>query len=581
MDEERRLDPFTLEIIKNGLIVASEEMFYSWGRTAKSPVIYEVLDYAVGLIDSSGTNIVTQAPGVPGFTGVLDFAAKEVVEKWGGDIQPGDVFVSNVPYDSGTHLNDVTLVMPIFYHDRRVGFAAAKGHWSEVGGMHFGSWTSDSTEIYQEGLQLPCVKLYVEGEPNRDVIDIIRFNSRLPEFVLGDMEAQVASMKVAARRVRGLVEKYGLDTVLGAMDKLLEDGERYARLRLKALPKGTFEAEDWMDDDGITDEPIYVRVRVDVTDEDFIVDFTGSDKQAKGPVNSPYPATISGVRETYMAIIDPHAHPNGGFFKPIKVIAPKGTIFNPQRPAPTSTFWEGMSYTTDLLWKTLAPHVPDRLTAGHFLSIEATILGGVDDRTGEPFAIVEPQPGGWGAGYDMDGESGLVACGDGETYIASSEVYERRTPILVERYALNTEDGTGHGKFRGGFGVIREYRVLCSEASLTVTAGRSKFPPWGVNGGMKGTPNYFIIYKKGEPPKRMRKIAAFKMERGDMVSLRTGGGGGWGDPLERDPERVRWDVKNEYITLEQALEIYGVAIDPETLEIDWSRTKEIRRRRRK
>lgn len=172
MEEARRLDPFTLEIIKNGLIVASEEMFYSWGRTAKSPVIYEVLDYAVGLIDRRGVDIVTQAPGVPGFTGVLDFAAKEVVEKWGDDIQPGDVFVSNVPYDSGTHLNDVTLVMPIFYRDERAGFAAAKGHWSEVGGMHFGSWTSDSTEIYQEGLQLPCVKLYVEGEPNKDVIDI-------------------------------------------------------------------------------------------------------------------------------------------------------------------------------------------------------------------------------------------------------------------------------------------------------------------------------------------------------------------------------------------------------------------------
>ncbi|MDH5201614.1 MAG: hydantoinase B/oxoprolinase family protein, partial [Candidatus Bathyarchaeota archaeon] len=254
MSGKSDISPFTLEIIKNGLIVASEEMFYSWGRTAKSPVIYEVLDYAVGLIDSTGNDLVTQAPGIPGFTGVLDFAAKEVVDRWKDEIYQGDVFVSNVPYESGTHLNDVTLIMPIFYRDQRLGFAVAKGHWSEVGGMHFGSWTSDSTEIYQEGLQLPCVKLYVKDEPNRSVIDIISYNSRLPDFVLGDMYAQVASMRVAARRVKKLVEKYGLETVLDAMDKLLEDGERYAKLRLKELPKGTFKAEDWIDDDGITDD---------------------------------------------------------------------------------------------------------------------------------------------------------------------------------------------------------------------------------------------------------------------------------------------------------------------------------------
>jgi len=574
------ISPFVLEIIKNGLIVASEEMFYSWGRTAKSPVIYEVLDYAVGLIDSGGENLITQAPGIPAFTGVLDFAAKEVVEKWRDDIRPGDIFISNVPYSSGTHLNDVTLVMPIFHRDRRLGFATAKGHWSEIGGMHFGSWTSDATEIFQEGLQLPCVKLHIEGEPNRNVIDIIRFNSRLPEFALGDMRAQVASMKVAARRVTRLVEKYGLDTVLQAMEKLLEDGERYAKLKLQQMPKGTFKAEDWIDDDGITDDPIPVKVEVKVTDDEFVVDLTGSGKQARGPINSPYPGTVSAVRETYMALMDPHAHPNGGFFSPLKVIAPKGTIFNPERPAPTSTFWEALSYAADVVWKALAPHVPQSLTAGHFLSIEATILGGVDDRTGEPFAIVEPQPGGWGAGHDMDGEGGLVACGDGETYIASSEVYERRMPLVVERYALNTEDGTGHGRFRGGFGVVREYRVLCSEASLTVTAGRSKFPPWGVEGGMQGTPNYFVIHKQNEKPQKIRRIAAFKMERGDMVSLHTGSGGGWGDPLDRDPERVRWDVKNEYISLEDALNVYGVVIDRDTLEIDLKRTEETRERKR-
>lgn len=573
------VDIFTLEIIKNGLIVANEEMFYAFGRTAKSPVIYEVLDYAVGIANADG-ELVAQAPGVPGFSGVLDFVAREVLNKWGDKIAPGDVFVSNVPYGSGTHLNDVALAMPLFHDNELICFILNKGHWSEVGGMHFGSWTSDSTEIFQEGIQLPCVKLYINGEPNKDIIDIIAVNSRLPDFTLGDMDAQIASMKVAAYRIKKLIDKYGLNNVLKAMDKLLEDGKKYALLKLKELPKGVFEAEDYIDDDGLTDEPVYVKVKVTITDTEFIADFTGSGP-AKGSINSPFPATVSGVRETYMAVLDPHAYPNGGFFKPLKVIAPEGSVFHPTRPKPTSTFWESMSYATDLVWKALAHVVPEKLTAGHFLSILATILGGIDDRTGEPFAIVEPQPGGWGAGYDMDGESGLVACGDGETYIASAEVYERRMPILVERYELNVHDGTGHGKYRGGFGVVRNYKVLCNEASFTVSIGRNKFPPWGIQGGYNGTPNYCVIYKQGQEPKIVRKVAAEKLRKGDMVSLRSGGGGGWGDPLERDPELVKMDVKNEYITIDVARDVYGVVLDSKTLEINWSATKELRSKLKK
>jgi N-methylhydantoinase B len=358
------------------------------------------------------------------------------------------------------------------------------------------------------------------------------------------------------------------------MERLLSDGERFARQKLRELPKGTFEAEDYIDDDGITDEPLYVRVRVTITDDEFVADFTGSAPQGKGSINSPLPATVSGVRETYMAVMDPHALPNAGFFRPLKVIAPQGTVFHPVRPAPTSTFWEAHSYATDLVWKALAPHVPDRLSAGHFLSIVATILAGKDDSTGEPFVIVEPQPGGWGACYDMDGESGLVACGDGETYIASNEVYERRTPILVERFCLNIEAGTGHGKYRGGFGVIKDYVVRCKEASFTVSVGRSKFPPWGVAGGQKGTPNGCVIYQHGQPPRWVRKVGGFRLVRGEKVSLRTGGGGGWGSPLERDPELVLLDVRNEYITPEQAREIYGVVIEDK--KVNYEATERLR-----
>jgi N-methylhydantoinase B len=570
---------FTFEIIRNGLITANEEMFYAFGRTAMSPVIYEVLDYAVGITDSKG-ELIAQAPGVPGFSGVLDFVAREVIQKWGEDMKAGDVYALNVPYNSGTHLNDVTLAMPVFYKGELLSLILNKGHWSEVGGMHFGSWTSDSTDIYQEGLMLPNVRLYVEGKPNRDVIDIILENSRLPKHTLGDMEAQVASMKVAARRIEKLIEKYGFESVEYAMEKIIDDGVKLALVNIRKLPKGVFEAEDYVDDDGLSDEPVYVRVKVTITDNEFVADFTGSGT-ARGSIASPFAATVSGVRETYMAITDPHVHLNGGYFRPLKVIAPEGSVFHPVKPAPTSTYWESMAYSTDLVWKALAPHVPDKLTAGHFLSILATILGGVDDRTGEPFAIVEPQPGGWGAGYDMDGESGLVACGDGETYIASNEVYEKHMPILVERFCLNVESGTGHGKHRGGFGVIKDYRVLCSEAYFTVSIGRNKFPPWGVDGGTNGTSNYCVIFKQGEEPRVVRKVAAVKLKKGDLVSLRSGGGGGWGDPLDRDPELVRMDVKNEYISIKVAREVYGVILDPDTLSIRWGETKKLREEMRR
>lgn len=240
-----------VEIIENGLVAAAEEMFYAFGRTAKSPVIYEVLDYAVGITDSKGRGLVVQAPGVPGFSGVLDFTIREVLEKWGNDIKLGDVIATNIPYSGGTHLNDVALIMPVFHKVVLLGFIVNKGHWSEIGGMHFGSWTSDATEIFQEGIQLPNIKIYIEGKPNKDVIDIIRANSRMPEATLGDMESQITSMRLAMKRINQLVEKYGIENVISAMDKLIEDGEKLSILKLKDLLKGTFEAEDYIDDDGV------------------------------------------------------------------------------------------------------------------------------------------------------------------------------------------------------------------------------------------------------------------------------------------------------------------------------------------
>jgi N-methylhydantoinase B len=570
-----KIDSFTLDIIQNSLITAAEEIFAVFGHTSKSPVIYEVLDYACGLTDDKG-KMIAQANGVPGFLGTLDMAVVQAIKKFGlKGFSEGDIVVTNIPYTDGTHLNDVTLIMPIYYRGEIVAFSANKGHWSEVGGMHFGSWTSDSTEIYQEGLQFPTIKLFAKEKPVQEVVDIIRANVRTPAMTLGDMEAQAASLRVGGRRVRELCGKYGAKVVRNAMDRLIEQGEQLMLKRLRELPHGTFTAEDWVDDDGITDNPVHVKAAVEIDDRTFTIDLTGSGPQAKGSINSPWVATVSAARTILKAVTDPHVPVTDGSFHPLRIIAPEGTIFNPKPPAPTSTYWEAMAFVTDLVWKALAPSVPERLTAGHFLSVCATILGGVDDRTKEPFAIVEPQAGGWGAGKGKDGESGLVCSGDGETYIMSNEVIEVRHPIIVEQYRLNVEDHVSHGEYRGGFGLVKDYRINNSNATFTASFGRSKYPPWGMDGGEPGGPNYFIIYRTGKEPLRTRKVAAVELTKGDLIRLKTGCGGAYGRPFNRDPKRVARDVRDEYITVEVAKGNYGVALKPD-LEPDYEKTETVR-----
>jgi N-methylhydantoinase B len=557
----QKISEFTLDIIENNLIASAEESFVAFGRASKSPVIYEVLDYAAGLTDREG-NLVAQANGVPGFLGTLDLATQDCIKKFGQEgLDPGDICMVNIPYTSGTHLNDVTLAMPVFVKGELVAFSTIKGHWSEVGGMHFGSWTSDSTEIFQEGLIFTPIKLFERGSIVPQVVDIIKANVRTPAMTLGDMEAHAASLRVGAKRVGELCDKYGVETVLEAIERIQKKGEKLMRLKLKDMPHGVFTAEDTVDDDGITDNPVHVEVKVTISENEFVIDLRGSGKQVKGSINCPWCATVSAARAIFKSVTDPHSPVNDGNFRPLKILADPGSIFNPLPPAPTSTYWESMAFITDLVWKALAPEMPERLPAGHFLSVCGTILGGIDDRTGEPFAIVEPQPGGWGGGSMKDGESGMVCSGDGETYIMSNEVMEVRYPIVVEQYALNIEDGCGKGKFRGGFGIVKDYRINNSSASFTSSMGRSLYPCWGTQGGSNGTPNYFILYKRQQEPRRLRKVAAEPMERNDMVRLKTGGGGGYGNPLQRGLQSVLDDVIDGYITPEQARRDYGVVVD--------------------
>jgi len=559
MAVKSRIDPFAAEIIRESLVAVAEEMFVSLQRTSQSTIIYEVLDFACGITDNKA-QLIAQTNGVTAFAGILTFTVQSVLDKFGLDqIREGDIFATNDPYTGGgTHLSDVAMVMPLFYKGELLAFAANKAHWTEVGGKDAGSWTTDATEVFQEGLQLPCVRLYIDHKPLPSVVDIIRANVRTPEMSLGDMYAQAAGLRMADRRFTELCAKHGVEQVQAGIDYLLTQGERQVRLDLAKLPKGVFEAEDFIDDDGLTPDPIPIRVKVTITDDEFIADFTGSGPQARGPVNCTRTGLMGGMRTIFKALTNPDTPVNEGGFRPLKVICPEGNIFSAVRPAPVSTYWETLLNSVDLVWKALAPHMPERMTAGHFLSVCGLILAGPHSDTGELVILVEPQAGGWGAGVDKDGESGLVCIGDGETYVIPAEVCEQKYGIVVDQYAFNPVD-SGAGEFRGGLGLVRDYRILGEEGIfLTATFGRFKYPPWGVEGGQGGSPNYVeVIRADGSPSQRFGKGARVHLHKGDIARLITGGGGGWGDPHKRPRERVLADVKDGYISERAALETYG------------------------
>jgi N-methylhydantoinase B len=572
-------DPFTVEIIGEMLRASAEEMFATLARTAHSPIIYEVLDMACGLVTPQG-ELIAEADGVPGFIGCLSFAAREILNKFGAEaMHPGDVYVTNDPYSGGgTHLSDVTLVSPILYQGELVALAANKSHWTELGGMAPGSWTTDATEVYQEGLQFPAIQIYEAGKPVDSLIDLLRANVRLPDATLGDFYAGVAALRAGERGVRAICEKYGVKALREAMSIILDRGEQTALARLAEIPAGEYSAEMWIDDDGLSDAPLYVCVKVTVAPDRMVADFTGSAPQARGPINTTWTGLEVSCREIFKEATDPHFPNNDGFFRPLEIICPDGTIFTAQRPAPVSTYWETGAYVSDLIWKALFPVATDRLPVGHHLSVCGTIVSGVDDERGQ-FVLVEPQAGGWGATVDRDGESAMVPAGDGETYIMPVEVCETRFPLLVDQFTLNTTQPAGVGRFRGGFGLIRDYRVLCGQAHLTATFGRFKYPPWGADGGGDGSANAMEIIPTGaaKPTLRVGKLARHRLLRGDVARLITAVGGGYGDPLLRDPALVLADVRNECLTHAQAREEYGVVIAPDTLTVDEEATHALRR----
>jgi N-methylhydantoinase B len=554
----RRFDPFTVEILKDKLAATADEMGAVLARTSMSPIVYEVLDFACGLTDARA-RVVAQTNGLTLFTGTFGPQVQTLIDRYGLEgMHEGDVFATNVPYDGGTHTCDVCLVKPIVVAGRPIAFAVSITHWIEIGGAVPGSIPPDATEIYQEGLQLPGVRVHDGGRPNDAVFDMIAANIRLPRTGLGDLNAGLAAVAIGERRVLEACERYGVELVLASFDRVLEHGARTARAALREVPNGVYRAEDAVDGDGVTDAHLPIVVEVTVGDDWIHADFTGCAPQAAGPVNCSRAALLSACKTVVRAITAPDARSNDGFFEPFSLTVPPRTVFSAEPPAPTGWYYEGAAFANDLFWKALAPVCPERLGAGSYTSLCCSYVVGRDAKTDELFVLAEPNVGGWGASTLGDGESALIATTDGDTYNFPVEVVESRFPVLVERYELNVAAGGGAGRHRGGFGVVREYRIHgARDAYGYGSLGRSERRPWALGGGRDGTINYLEYVHDGEV-RRHGRVARVPLADGDVVRSVTGTGGGFGDPRERDPERVRADVLDGYVSPADARDVYGV-----------------------
>lgn len=550
-------DPFTQEIIKDALVALGDEMFNAMIRTSMSPIIYETTDFAVGATDAVG-NLLAQGNGVTAFLATLDTAIQSNLTHWPADqIRPGDVFITNSPYEGGgTHLSDVVIMHPVFAADRLIAWTVNKAHWTEVGGTYPGSSTTESTEIYQEGLHFRFLKLDDQGRRNDALVSLIRDNVRLPDSTIGDMYAGIAACKVGAKRILELVEKYGLDPVLGAMASLLDYGERMTLEELRKLPKGVFTAEDVVEEDGHGNGPFQVKVKVTITDTRMVADFTGTSPQAIGPINCSYTGLVTGARCAFKAVTNTDIPANGGCFRPLEIICPPGTILSAQNPAPVSIYYEALLAAIEVMWKALAPLMPHKLPVGHQRSVGATFLSGLRPDTGELFVMGEPLLGGWGASIDADGDNGQFCCANGETFNIPVELAESRYGFEIDQYAFHQEEG-GAGERRGGKGVVLDYRVTADEARLTYSATRTRSRPWGMAGGQEGSHNRAEIIRLDGRVETYSMVTGVVARFGETVRVVTGTGGGYGDPRQRDRERVRRDLRDGFITAEQAVRLYG------------------------
>lgn len=514
-------DPITAAVIQAGLVAAADEMFAVLRKTAMSPIIYEVLDVGTGITDRHG-ELVSSGAGIPTFVGVLDKAVKRILDLHGPEtIREGDCFVTNDPYFGGvTHLSDVVIALPVFADGALVAWAASIAHWNDVGGKTPGSMAVDVSEIFQEGLRLPAVKLFERGEPIAPVFDIIRANSRLPDFVAGDLWAQVAASRKAEARIRQIVASYGLAAYHAALESLFQEGERRGRAGLAGLPQGIFSIEDEQDDGAVWHAAIRIAA------DRFTVDLSGNPKQRAAPYNTSRDGAVISCQMIFKALTDPTLFANAGSFRPLEVITEPGTIFHAEGTAPHGYYFETRIRLYDMLWRCMAEAMPERLPAGHFASICGTVIAGDHPDTGRRFTMVEPQMGGWGATAARDGLDAMYSTSHGDTFNCPVEICEARYGLDVA-YRRLSESSEGRGLHVGGRGLSVAYR-LRGDAVLSAGYSRNRQPVWGLAGGEPGGRNGIAVRRADGGEEAHAFVSGLALTPGDTVLIETANGGGWG-----------------------------------------------------
>ncbi len=554
------IDPVTTEIIRNALISAAGEMNASLVRSAYSPVIYEAKDCSVGLFNEKA-ELLGQAAGLPIFLGNLGEAIKVTTDKYGLEgYHEGDVYILNDSYLVGTHLGDVTVLAPIFLSDELVGFAATRAHWIDVGAKD-SHLPVDSTEIYQEGIRLGPTRLVDRGEAVVDVVDILALNSRFPQTILGDMNAQIAACRMGGRRYRAILERFGRDTVEAAAEAIFRQSERLDREAVGRMPDGEYFAEGCLDNDGQVDEPVWVRVKVVVQDTNMTIDLTGSSPQVKGCVNCGYAQTVSACRVAYKMLVNPEAAVSGGTFRPLQVIVPEGSFLAAREPAACQFYFTPLGLLIDLVVKALAPAMPQEVATAHYGDSMMLYL------THRDWVHADGHLGGWGAYASSDGENAICNVVLGDLRNFPVELTESKYPLQFLRYGLIPDTG-GPGKFRGGVGSRRDIEVEEDEVVLSLWFERSRTPAWGLLGGKAGSTSKAVVKQPGQPEETMMKVSGLPIPRGTVTSGRAGGGGGYGPALTRDVALVREDLIDGYITREGAHRDYGVVFKPDSFEVD-------------
>jgi N-methylhydantoinase B len=555
-----KIDPITTEIVRSAFSAAADEMNATLVRSAYTPIIYEMKDCSVALL-SADHRVLGQSSGLPLFLGNLEVCTRLTEERYGVEAWlPGDVWLMNDSYLAGTHLNDMTVYGPIFCDGQLAGFAASRAHWLDVGSKVVGG-AMDSTEIFQEGLRVPPLRVVEGGVQRPDVTDLLGTNSRFTASTIGDLGAQIACVRTGERRLQALIDRFGRETVESAREEIFAQTERLERAAVEAIPDGTYRAAGYVDNNGVDDDPAWVRVSVEVSGDLMTIDVTDSEDMQGGPINCGAAQTVAACRVAFKSLISPDTPTNGGAFRCLDVRVREESMLAAVEPAPCQWYFTPLGLLIDLVASALVDVLPGRAAAAHYGDSMVIYLSGRDPRHGgRAWLDNEPTAGGWGGHEGGDGEDGLINNVNGSMRNTPIEVLETRYPLRMSRFAFRTDSG-GAGRRRGGTGVVREYVMEADDIDIALWFERSKTPGWGLKGGHDGTPPQVTINPGSPDERRFLKLQQGEvlLRKGDVVRLETGGGGGFGDPAEREPAALEADVLDGLVSSEAARSVYGFA----------------------